>query len=64
MLFPFTLRGQALAWFNSVGGYAIATFDELIKEFIAKYFPPTKMEKIRKDIQEFKQQKDESFKDA
>ena len=47
-----------------VGGYTIATFDELIKEFIAKYFPPAKIEKIRKDIKEFKQQKDESFKDV
>ena len=30
MLFPFSLRGNALAWYTTSKGYAIATFDKLV----------------------------------
>ena len=42
----------------------MATFDELVQEFITKFFPPSKMEKLRSEVHQFKQQSDESFKDA
>ena len=50
ILFPFSLKGHAMTWFGSSGGYVIETFDELIREFITKYFPPAKMEKVRNEV--------------
>ena len=64
MLFPFSLRDKAMVWFTAAGGYAMETFDELIQEFIAKFFPPSKMEKLRMKVHQFRQQPDESFRDA
>ena len=39
-IFPFSLGGQALAWFSSSGDYTMETFDEIVQQFINKYFPP------------------------
>ena len=61
MLFPFSLKGQASAWFKSIGGESLGTFDEVVRRFTAKYFPPAKMEKVRNQLYQFKQMSDESF---
>ena len=39
-----------MVWFTTAGGYAMATFDELVQEFITKFFLPNKMEKLTSKV--------------
>ena len=53
-LFPFTLKDKAKAWLNSQPPASITTlWDLLAKAFLEKYFPPSKIVKIIKDITTF-----------
>ena len=40
------------------------TFDEIVQQFITKYFPPEKMERVRNELHQFRQEDTESFKGA
>ena len=60
MLFLFSLRGQALNWFTSSGCAVLETFGEMISKFTAKYYPPSKIEKLRHAVENFKQMEGES----
>ena len=52
-LFPFTLKDRAKTWLNSQAPASITTWDLLAKDFLAKYFPPSKTPMIIKDITTF-----------
>ncbi|XP_010245393.1 PREDICTED: uncharacterized protein LOC104588947 [Nelumbo nucifera] len=58
-LFPFSLKDKAKAWMNSLPSGSIATLDEMASRFLSKYFPPSKIAKMRNDITTFFQQKGE-----
>ncbi|XP_071700359.1 uncharacterized protein [Rutidosis leptorrhynchoides] len=62
--FPFTLQGDARAWMRSLPSDSIRSFQELTNEFINHFFPPSKVEWIRMEINGFTQQGDESLYDA
>ena len=55
MLFSFSLRGQALSWYNAQGGPTCQTFEELRCKFVAKYYPLSKVEEMRKELHRFHQ---------
>ncbi|XP_042027161.1 uncharacterized protein LOC121774335 [Salvia splendens] len=63
-LFPFSLRENARAWYDSLPGYNIATFQELKTLFLLEYNSPMKIEKLREEITSFRQKYDESFAEA
>ncbi|XP_041995870.1 uncharacterized protein LOC121745992 [Salvia splendens] len=63
-LFPFSLREKARAWYDSLPGYNIATFQELKSLFLLEYNSPMKIEKLREEITSFRQKYDESFAEA
>ncbi|XP_042065259.1 uncharacterized protein LOC121808737 [Salvia splendens] len=63
-LFPFSLREKARAWYDSLPGYNIATFQELKSLFLVEYNSPMKIEKLREEITSFRQKYDESFAEA
>ncbi|KND56772.1 hypothetical protein BVER_02389 [Candidatus Burkholderia verschuerenii] len=63
MLFPFSLQARAKEWYRSQAS-TIATYDELIRKFIAKYFSPDRVERLRQEVMKFEQQVGESFADA
>ncbi|XP_042025943.1 uncharacterized protein LOC121773085 [Salvia splendens] len=63
-LFPFSLREKARAWYDSLPGYNIATFQELKTLFLLEYNSPMKIEKLREEITSFRQKYDESFAEA
>ena len=46
-LFPFSLRGQALEWIESFPSGSITTWDQMVEQFLLKYFPPDKTAKYR-----------------
>ena len=54
-LFPFSLRGKAKIWLQSLGPGALTTWDDIVKQFLDHYFPPSKMTKLRNDIASFMQ---------
>ena len=63
-LFPFSLRGKAKIWLQSLGPGALTTWDDIVKQFLDHYFPPSKTAKLRNDIASFMQQDDETMYDA
>ena len=40
-IFPFSLKGEAKAWFNNLPPGSIDSLDCLISTFLQKYFPPS-----------------------
>ena len=52
-LFPFSLAGKARQWLITLPKECITTWDELVRRFVDKYFPPSKTAKLRANIQSF-----------
>ena len=63
-LFSFSLRDKAKGWLMSHPVGTITTWDGLAQKFLAKYFPPKKMVKMRNDIISFMQGNEESLYEA
>lgn len=64
ILFSFSLRRQAIAWYDAIRGATISTFEELRRNFVTKYFPQAKLDKLMVEIHQFCQFDRESFSDA
>src|SRR3954471_7778111 len=54
-LFPFSLRGQAKEWLQSLPKNSIDSWDKCKDAFIGKYYPPAKIIQLRSNIMNFKQ---------
>ena len=54
-LFPFSLRGGAKIWFQSLPRNSIDFWDKCKDAFIGKYYPPAKIIQLRSNIMNFKQ---------
>ncbi|KAJ9542220.1 hypothetical protein OSB04_028726 [Centaurea solstitialis] len=63
-LFPFTHIGEAKAWLRSLEPSSITTWEELRSKFMSRFFPPSKIEKLRADIRTFRQYNDETISKA
>ncbi|XP_020245227.1 uncharacterized protein LOC109823363 [Asparagus officinalis] len=63
-LFPFSLKDKARAWLHSLPAGSITTWDQLSREFLAKYFPPSKTAQMRNRITSFVQKEGESLYEA
>ena len=48
--FPFSLKGAAKAWFVSILPSSIGTWNAMMKIFLEKYFPASRVANIRKEI--------------
>ncbi|XP_022036510.1 uncharacterized protein LOC110938551 [Helianthus annuus] len=60
-LFPFSLADRAHAWLESLPAGSITTWAGMKEKFLGKYFPPSKIARLRSMIQEFRQKEGESF---
>ena len=60
-LFPFSLKEKAKHWLISEPPDSITSWDDLSNKFLARFFPPAKMAKLRIDINSFYQYEGESF---
>ncbi|KAM0019899.1 putative retrotransposon gag domain-containing protein [Helianthus debilis subsp. tardiflorus] len=60
-LFPFTLRDKAQLWRRSLHVGSVTTWDAMAEKFVSKYFPPSKTNKLRKVIYNFRQEDGESL---
>nr|GEX36708.1 reverse transcriptase domain-containing protein [Tanacetum cinerariifolium] len=63
-LFPRSLTHHATAWFDRLLKNSINTFDQMVKMFLGKYFPPSMVTKLRNEITNFCQRPDESLFEA
>src|SRR3954469_25040714 len=54
-VFPFSLRGRAKEWLQSLRKNSIDSWDKCKDAFIGKYYPPAKMIRLRSNIMNFKQ---------
>lgn len=62
--FPFSLRDEAKEWFKEEEVRKIATWPELKKAFLYKFFPPMRTSKFRNEISGFQQHELESLYEA
>lgn len=53
-LFPFSLTGEATRWLAELPNDTITSWKELTDAFLERFFPPSRMFKLRDNIQNFK----------
>ncbi|GJY67632.1 reverse transcriptase domain-containing protein [Tanacetum coccineum] len=54
-LFPYSLTHHAIAWYDRLLKNSIHSFDDMMRKFLSKYFPPSMVTKLRNEITKFKQ---------
>ncbi|XP_057726562.1 uncharacterized protein LOC130941934 [Arachis stenosperma] len=64
MLFPFAVRDRARTSLDSQPKDSLDSWDKLVTAFLAKFFPPQKLSKLRVDVQTFKQKDGEYLYEA
>ncbi|KAJ9542736.1 hypothetical protein OSB04_029242 [Centaurea solstitialis] len=57
-LFPFTLTEKAKDWFKTLPPDSITTWEELKSAFLLRHFPNSKIKKLKDEIRNFKQGKE------
>ncbi|GJW88924.1 reverse transcriptase domain-containing protein [Tanacetum coccineum] len=60
-LFPYSLMHHATAWYDRLLRNSIYSFDDMMKKFLSKYFPPSMVTKLRNEIKKFSQKPNESL---
>ncbi|KAJ9567662.1 hypothetical protein OSB04_003628 [Centaurea solstitialis] len=63
-VFPLTLIGEARAWLRSLEPSSITTWEGLCSKFLSRFFPPSKIDKLRAEIRSFQQQDGETISEA
>ncbi|KAJ9566930.1 hypothetical protein OSB04_002896 [Centaurea solstitialis] len=63
-VFPLTLTGEARAWLRSLEPSSIITWEGLRSKFLSRFFPPSKIDKLRAEIRSFQQDDGETISEA
>ncbi|GJR70962.1 reverse transcriptase domain-containing protein [Tanacetum coccineum] len=63
-LFPYSLTHHAIAWYDRLQRNSIHSFDDMMRTFLSKYFPPSMVTKLRNEITKFEQKPYESLFEA
>ncbi|GJY67608.1 reverse transcriptase domain-containing protein, partial [Tanacetum coccineum] len=63
-LFPYSLTHHAIAWYDRLPSNSIHSFDDMMRKFLSKYFPPSMVTKLRNEITKFEQKPHESLFEA
>nr|GEV04966.1 reverse transcriptase domain-containing protein [Tanacetum cinerariifolium] len=63
-LFPYSLTHHAIAWYDRLPRNSIHNFDDIMRKFLSKYFPPSMVTKLRNEITKFEQKPHESLFEA
>ena len=64
MLFPFAVRDRARIWLDSQPKESLNSWEKLVSAFLAKFFPPQKLSKLRVKVQTFRQKEGEFLYEA
>nr|GEW16763.1 reverse transcriptase domain-containing protein [Tanacetum cinerariifolium] len=60
-LFPYSLTHHATAWYDHLFRNSIQSFDDIMRKFLSKYFPPSMVTKLRNEIMNFRKDPNESL---
>ncbi|GKC28471.1 reverse transcriptase domain-containing protein [Tanacetum coccineum] len=60
-LFPYFLTHHATAWYDRLLRNSIHSFEDMMRKFLSKYFPPSMVTKLRNEIMKFRQDPNESL---
>ncbi|GJS98111.1 reverse transcriptase domain-containing protein [Tanacetum coccineum] len=63
-LFPYYLTHHAIAWYGRLPRNSIHSFDDMMRNFLSKYFPLSMVTKLRNEITKFEQKPHESLFEA
>ncbi|GJX36117.1 reverse transcriptase domain-containing protein [Tanacetum coccineum] len=63
-LFPYSLTHHATAWYDLLPRNSIHSFDDMMRKFLSKYFPPSMVTKLRNEIMNFRQDPNKSLFEA
>nr|GEV20063.1 reverse transcriptase domain-containing protein [Tanacetum cinerariifolium] len=63
-IFPYSLAHHAIAWYDRLPRNSIHSFDDMMRKFLSKYFPPSTVTKLRNEITKFEQKPQESLFEA
>ncbi|GKB48986.1 reverse transcriptase domain-containing protein, partial [Tanacetum coccineum] len=63
-LFPYSLTHHAIAWYDRLPRNSIYSFDDMMRKFLSKCFPPSMVTKLRNEIMKFEQKPRESLFEA
>ncbi|GKE26327.1 reverse transcriptase domain-containing protein [Tanacetum coccineum] len=55
-LFPYSLTHHAIAWYDRLPRNSIHSFDDMMRKFLSKYFPPSMVTKLRNEITKLEQE--------
>ncbi|GJS41191.1 reverse transcriptase domain-containing protein [Tanacetum coccineum] len=64
MMFPLSLTGEAKTWLDELNEGTIETWDELRNAFISRFFLPSLLGRLLREIHAFSQHENESLTDA
>ena len=56
LLFPFSLRDKAAKWLESFSKDSLTTWEEVVNRFLARFYPPQRINRLRAEVQTFRQQ--------
>ncbi|KAJ9541208.1 hypothetical protein OSB04_027714 [Centaurea solstitialis] len=63
-VFSLTLAGEAKAWLRSLEPSSITTWEGLRSNFLSRFFPPSKIDKLRAEIRSFPQDDEETISES
>jgi hypothetical protein len=63
-LFPFSFHDRAMEWLDSNALGSITSWESLLSKFYNKFFPMSRVNEARKEINSFTQDKDEKFSES
>ncbi|GKB30958.1 reverse transcriptase domain-containing protein [Tanacetum coccineum] len=63
-LFSYSLTHHATAWYDRLPRISIHSFDDMMRNFLSKYFHPLMVTKLRNEITNFRQDPNESLIEA
>nr|GEV35775.1 reverse transcriptase domain-containing protein [Tanacetum cinerariifolium] len=63
-LFPYSLMHHDIAWYDRLPRNSIYSFDDMMRKFLSKYFPPSMVTKLKNEITKFEQKPHESLFEA
>nr|GEW81040.1 reverse transcriptase domain-containing protein [Tanacetum cinerariifolium] len=63
-LFSYSLTHHAIAWYNLLPRNSIHSFDDMMRKFLSKCFPPSMVTKLRNEITKFEKKPHESLFEA
>ncbi|GKA83325.1 reverse transcriptase domain-containing protein [Tanacetum coccineum] len=64
LIFPYSLSDKAKTWFNELNEESITSWEQMIRAFISRFFPPSLFNHLLLEIRNFSQNECESLTDA